>query len=233
MEKPVRDTRVGLLPPKLAQILLNFGEWIARETDPKIKKTLVVFDPFCGTGVIPMEALLRKWPVYASDNSLKAVNGCEKNLDWIRKEYEIFKKDTASVVWKQDATKAFTLSDSKGSSLPNMIVTETTLGPGLTDRPTAKDAAKMKTECEDIEIGFLENAAKTLPGIPIVATFPVWYLKSGPLFLEKTWKKLESIGYTAVLPPGIKSDAPDRKSIVYRRPDQTVGREIVILKPII
>jgi hypothetical protein len=28
MGKPVRDTGVGLLPPKLAQILLNFGSWL-------------------------------------------------------------------------------------------------------------------------------------------------------------------------------------------------------------
>ena len=227
MDKPVRDTRVGLLPPKLAQILLNFGEWIAHETNPKAKKTLTIFDPFCGTGVIPMESLLRGWPVYGSDNSLKAVNGCEKNLEWLRKEYHILKKDTASTIWKQDATKEFDLKD-----LPNVIVTETTLGPGLTDKPTAKDAAKMKTACEDIEIGFLQNAAATLPGIPIVATFPVWHLKSGPLFLEKTWKKLADIGYEAVLPPGIKSESPERVSIVYRRADQVVGREIVILKPI-
>ncbi len=227
MEKPVRDTRVGLLPPKLAQILLNFGEWSVRMTNPKAKKTLSIFDPFCGTGVIPMESLLRGWPILASDNSLKAVNGCEKNLEWLRKEYKILKKDTASVVWKHDATKDFEMKE-----LPNVIVTETTLGPGLTDRPTAKDAAKMKTECEAIEIGFLENVAKNLPGVSVVATFPVWFLKTGPLYLEKTWKKLADIGFEPMLPPGIPSDNPERLSLLYRRPDQVVGREIVILRPL-
>lgn len=228
MHKPVRDTRVGLLPPKLAQIMLNLGNWIVRDIDPKAKKTLVVFDPFCGTGVIPMESLLRGWPVYASDASLKAVNGCEKNLEWIRKEEKILKRDVPSTVWKQDATKEFDLKEK-----PTVIVTETTLGPGLTDRPTAKDASKMKTECESIEIAFLENVAKTLPGVPVVATFPIWYLKSGPLFLEKTWKKLADIGFTAVLPGNMQGDQPDRLSLIYRRPDQIVGREIVILKPVV
>ncbi|HVW66566.1 MAG TPA: hypothetical protein VHA78_02430 [Candidatus Peribacteraceae bacterium] len=228
MHKPVRDTRVGLLPPKLAQMMLNLGNWIAHEIDPKAKKTITVFDPFCGTGVIPMESLLRGWPVLASDVSLKAVNGCEKNLEWIRKEEKILKKDVASTVWKQDATKDFDLKEK-----PQVIVTETTLGPGLTDRPTAKDAAKMKTECEAIEIAFLENVAKNLPNVPVVATFPVWYLKSGPLFLEKTWKKIEEIGFTPVLPGGMKGDQSDRLSLIYRRPDQLVGREIVILKPVI
>lgn len=225
MEKPVRDTRVGLLPPKLAQMLLNFGEWMVRSADPKAKKTLTVFDPFCGTGVIPMESLLRGWPVLASDVSLKAVNGCEKNIEWVRKEYKILKKDTAAYVWKQDATKPFEVPE-----MPHMIVTETTLGPGLTDRPTAKDAAKIRTECEAIEIGFLENVAETLPGVPVVATFPVWFLRTGPLYLEKTWKKLAEIGFKPVLPPGIKTDNPERTSLLYRRPDQVVGREVVFLK---
>jgi tRNA G10 N-methylase Trm11 len=227
MHKPVRDTRVGLLPPKLAQIMLNFGAWIVRDMNPKAKKTLSVFDPFCGTGVIPMEALLRGWPVYASDMSLKAVNGCEKNIEWVRKEYGILKKDVPVVLWKQDATKEFELKDT-----PNMIVTETTLGPGLIERPTAKDAAKIRTECEATEIEFLENVAKHLPGVPVVAMFPVWFLKTGPLYLEKTWKKLEDIGFKAVLPKHIKTDNPERTSLLYRRPDQVVGREIVMLMPI-
>lgn len=227
MEKPVRDTRVGLLPPKLAQIMLNFGAWTVREYTPKAKKTLTVFDPFCGTGVIPMEALLRGWPVLASDASLKAVNGCEKNIEWVRKEYKILKKDVSAEIWKHDATKAFEIKEA-----PHVIVTETTLGPGLTERPTAKDAAKIRTECEATEIEFLQNVAANLPGVPVVAMFPVWFLKTGPLYLEKTWKKLEDIGFKAVLPLGIPTDNPERTSLMYRRPDQVVGREIVMLMPI-
>jgi tRNA G10 N-methylase Trm11 len=227
MHKPVRDTRAGLLPPKLAQMLLNYGDWIAREINPALKKTITVFDPFCGTGVIPMEALLRKWPVLASDASLKAVNGCEKNLDWIRKEHEILKRDVPSTIWKQDATKPFELKEK-----PDVIVTETMLGPALGDRPTAKDAAKYRSDCDTLEIAFLENVAKTLPGVPVVAAFPVWYIKTGPVFLEQTWKKLEKIGFKAVFPQGTVSDIPDHTSLLYRRTDQFVGREIVILKPL-
>jgi hypothetical protein len=227
MEKPVRDTRVGLLPPKLAQIMLNLGYWVAREAKPSIKKTITVLDPFCGTGVIPMEALIREWPVLASDASQKAVTGCETNLDWIRKERKILKKDVTSETWKQDATKAFDLKH-----LPDVIVTETSLGPALSDRPNTKDAAKFRAECDALETAFLKNVAATLPGVPVVATFPVWYIKTGPVFLEKTWKSLEDIGFEAVLPPGAPSDIPGRTSLIYRRPDQFVGREIVILKPV-
>lgn len=232
MEKPVRDTRAGLLPPKLAQIMLNLGEWVARETSagskPKTRSSkLTVLDPFCGTGVIPMEALLRNWSVLASDASLKAVNGCEKNLDWMRKEWKILKRDVPSTVWKQDATKPFSLKDK-----PDAIVTETMLGPPLSDRPTSKDAQKFRSECDALEIAFLKNVSETLPGVPVVAMFPVWYVKTGMVRLEQVWKKLKDLGYEAVLPPGSPIVDPGRPSIVYRRAEQFVGREIVILKPL-
>jgi len=227
MEKPVRDTRAGLLPPKLAQILLNLGDWSVRQANPKAKKSLTVFDPFCGTGVIPMEALLRGWTVLASDASLKAVNGCEKNLDWIRKEFEIKKRDVPSTVWKQDATKPFALKEH-----PDVIVTETMLGPALNDRPNVKDVSKYRTESDALEIAFLKNVAASLPNVPVVAMFPVWYVKAGPVRLERVWKALPEIGFEAVLPSGAQADSPEHPSIVYRRADQFVGREIVVLRPI-
>ncbi len=232
MEKPVRDTRAGLLPPKLAQILLSLGTWAVQGTPSNEKRTtrnqkLTILDPFCGTGVIPMEALLKGWPVLASDLSLRAVNGCEKNLDWLRKEWKILKRDVPSLVWKQDATKQFQLKE-----LPNVVVTETMLGPPVSDRPLAKEVAKYRSACDALEIAFLQNASDTLPGVPLVVMFPVWYVKSGPVRLEQVWKKMKDIGYEAVLPPGSPIPDPARPSIVYRRADQFVGREIAILKPV-
>lgn len=231
MGKPVRDMHIGLLPPKLAQVLLNFGQWLVESRKDaaekkKRKPVYTVLDPFCGSGVIPMESLLRGWPVLASDSSLKAVNGCEKNLDWIRKEEKILKGDVKSTVWKQDATKAFELKE-----LPDMIVTETTLGFSLEKRPTQKEISSLRSESEKVEAGFIENAAKTLKGIPIACTFPVWMSATGPVFLEKIWKIIDECGYDLVLPPGVSTDVAIHKSLLYRRPDQFVGRQIVLLRP--
>lgn len=232
MQKPVRDTTTGLLPPKLAQILLNFGDWVARQGEQKQKETvkkkrkLTVLDPFCGTGVIPMEALLRGWTVYASDKSQKAVNGCTKNIDWLRKEEKILKKDVPSTVWKQDALKPFDFKET-----PDVIVTETSLGPPLTKRPPAKDAKKFKTENEKLQADFLKNASETLPGVPLVCIWPIWRQKTEAIRLEKIWKVIEELGYEAVLPHGITPENTERPTLVYRRPDQLVWREIVLLKP--
>ncbi len=229
IEKPVRDTTVGLLPPKLAQIMLNLGHWLVREecahAGKPVPKTLTVFDPFCGTGVIPLECLMRRWNVIASDKAEKAMLGTKKNIEWIRKQEDISKTAVLTAVWKQDATKPFS-----PPAQPDMIVTETSLGPALRSRPTSKDTQDMKSDSEKLEEAFLRNAAATLTGAPVVCTWPVWYYSRGPVRLERVWDKLASIGYEAVLPPGIVST--ERASLLYRRPEQFVGREIVLLRPL-
>jgi hypothetical protein len=51
--RPKRDAFVGMLPPKLAQTIVNLatGQSLA-------EKSHIILDPFCGTGVILQEALL-------------------------------------------------------------------------------------------------------------------------------------------------------------------------------
>ncbi len=242
MEKPVRDTTVGLLPPKLAQVLINFGMWVAsinqqsaKKSDVRLPaearakagspKSVTVLDPFCGTGVIPMECLLRGYAVLASDKSQKAVDGCEKNLDWLRRRQHILKTDVPSAVWKQDAAKPFALENK-----PTVIVTETTLGPALKDRPSLKEVQKHKSENEKVQEAFLKSAAGSLPGVPLVVTWPVWYYSRGPVQLERVWKTVEKLGFKAVLPPGMRESGA-HPTLLYRRPDQFVGREIVLLRP--
>ncbi|MSR86646.1 hypothetical protein EXS70_00520 [Candidatus Peribacteria bacterium] len=228
MEKPVRDTSVGLLPPKLAQILVNFGVWLAKKNQSP--GPMVILDPFCGTGVIPMECLMRGFTALASDKSEKAITGTTKNLEWLRKQFEISKTKAPSRVWKQDATKPF---DAKAhpelAKGVDAIVTETTLGPALTKRPTMKEVNTLRSDNEALQIGFLESAAASLPGVPIVCIWPVWYPSKAPVALEKVWKAAEKLGYQAVLPPTIEI-VDGRMSLLYRRPDQFVGREVVIFK---
>lgn len=224
MEKPVRDTTVGLLPPKLAQIMINFGLWLGKKKPEEESKIPIIFDPFCGTGVIPMECMIRKFPVLASDKSEKAVSGCTKNLDWMRKQFEIKKSDVPSRVWKQDATKKFELKETVDA-----IVTETSLGPALKDRPTMKEVQKLVSENEKLQADFLKNAAATLPGVPVVCSWPVWYASKTPVYLEKIWNVATDLGYQPILPPTIEI-VDNRMSLLYRRPEQIVGREIVLLR---
>ena len=224
--KPVRDTTVGLLPPKLAQMMLNFGEYIVKRMHGKLPKEVTMLDPFCGTGVVPIESLLRGWNVLASDISQKAVSGTSRNLEWTRKTYKIAKKDADSKVWKQDAIRPFALKE-----LPTMIVTEGTLGPNLRNKPGVKDAEKMARDIDSIAVGFLKNVGATLKKTPIVITFPVWFAQKRNVWLTKIWNAVREAGYKPVLPPHTTPTSPDRFSLLYKRADQVVAREIVLLMP--
>ena len=226
MEKPVRDTTVGLLPPKLAQVLLNFGAFLAKATDAK-PGTVTVFDPFCGTGVVPMEAMLMGMNVLASDVAEKAVKGTEKNVEWLRKTFKIAKKDIESLVWKQDATKTFAQKEK-----PAMVVTEGTLGPALKIRPTVKDAETYCKKAEELTAAFLKNVSETLPGTPVVMTLPIWYAQKKMIHLEKLWDRLPALKFRPVLPPHANPAVEGHFSLLYRRNDQFVGREIVLLAPV-
>lgn len=221
--KPHRDTKTGLMPPKLAQILLNFGIALTGESN---WEKMTVWDPFCGTGVIMLEALLRRAHVLASDKTEKAVKGCTKNLKWMRNKEKTPKAITHHI-WKQNALKECDLPKS-----PTLIVTETSLGPALKKSPTKKEIAALIREAEDLECGFFENMAHCRPDVPIVCTFPVYIGRDGTQhFLPKALEKIAKLGYRISCASNKLIRTTDRHSLLYLRPDQHVGREILCFLP--
>ena len=73
--RPQRDARQGMLPPKLARMMVN----IAR-TD----STSTLLDPFCGSGSILMEAGLLGLQTTGVDINRKAVQSSLGNWDWLK-----------------------------------------------------------------------------------------------------------------------------------------------------
>ena len=73
--RPKRDARVGMLPPKLAQIIINLA-------NPEPATT--VLDPFCGTGVSLQESLLMGLDAYGSDLEPRMIAYSQANLDWLK-----------------------------------------------------------------------------------------------------------------------------------------------------
>jgi tRNA (guanine10-N2)-dimethyltransferase len=72
--RPARSAKVGMLPPKLAQVMVN------------TTKASTVYDPFCGTGVVLQEALLMGRLAVGSDLSPEMVEASRRNLDWLTLE---------------------------------------------------------------------------------------------------------------------------------------------------
>ncbi|MBU1149254.1 hypothetical protein KKI23_04150, partial [Patescibacteria group bacterium] len=73
--RPSRDNHSGMIPPKLAKIMINLAG---------IKKTDSLLDPFCGSGTILQEAMLLGYrQIIGSDISDKAVRDSKNNIDWL------------------------------------------------------------------------------------------------------------------------------------------------------
>ena len=93
MDKPETDTEVGTLPPKLARMMVNFTA----------QNSGILWDPFCGSGTIPMEASMLGFNILASDINPKAVNTTEANIRWLSDEG--FAPDTMFESFRFDVMK--------------------------------------------------------------------------------------------------------------------------------
>lgn len=76
--RPKRDAFVGMLPPKLAQTIVNLA---AGPLPPTAKS--IALDPFCGTGVILQEALLMGYAAYGTDLEPRMIDYTRQNLEWL------------------------------------------------------------------------------------------------------------------------------------------------------
>lgn len=206
--RPKRDSRVGMLPPKLAQIIINLA-------NPATGST--VLDPFCGTGVILQEASLMGYNAYGSDLEARMVEYSQANIDWLAENYAL--PDIQFTIEKGDAT------DHTWSPLPNVIACETFLGRPLSSLPDRQTLQKIVQDCDTIHTKFLKNLAKqTKPGFRMCIAVPAWSMRNGFVHLP-TLDKLSSLGYNR-----IKFVHASQEELVYHRTDQIVGRELVVLE---
>ena len=94
IQRPGTNLEMGTLPPKLARMMVNFTG-ISSGT---------VWDPFCGSGTIPMEAAVLGFNFLDSDVDPKAIEDTENNTKWLFKE-EYISSDTLYQTFYLDITK--------------------------------------------------------------------------------------------------------------------------------
>ncbi len=205
-QRPARDARVGMLPPKLAQTIINLSEANTGQT---------LLDPFCGTGVLLQEALLMKMNVIGTDLEPKMIEYSQKNLDWLSAKTEITNKISLKVA---DATSA-TIDPGV-----NVIACETYLGRALTSLPDQESLHKITQDCNTIHKKFLQNIARqTAPGFRMCIAVPAWKTKNGFKHLP-VLDHLEELGYNRISFVHVET-----KDLIYHRKDQIVARELVVL----
>lgn len=218
--KPFRDAQAGMMPPKLAQIMINLASSQLQATNYKLQ---AILDPFCGSGTVLMEALLMGFSAIGSDSSNKMVEGAKKNIEWLRANFRI--ADHAKInIFTKDATK---LLSGDLNFLPLAIVTEPYLGPELSTFPAMAFLEKVIIELSDLYIKFFKNLRGLLQsGTLVVIIFPVWNkarLGGEKIRLaDRIIDKITSLGYSMA-----EFDPLKTTSLFYDRPGQVVGREIV------
>ena len=229
-QRPVRDDKVGMIPPKVAQIMLNLAGLSQDDT---------ILDPFCGFGTILQEALLLGYRVIGTDLNKKAVAASEKNLEWFRNRYKLPK-----------GKYHVEMSDAKEVSKPldnlvrigairyiSAIVTEGTLGPTYSQFPTKDEIDdNFKELLKLYKTSFSEFYKLIPPKGRVVLCLPA-YKNKDTYTLFPSLDPILELGYTIVdiIPQTLAKkfkflQITERGTAIYDRKDQIVARELVILQ---
>jgi len=212
--RPGRDARSGMLPPKVAQIMINLAG---------ANKTQLLLDPFCGSGTVLTEALLLGFRHLAgSDLSERAVADTKQNVAFIQKQFQLTGVNVAIAVG--DARQ---LSSGYKPAAVGAIVTEPYLGPAQRGNETHKQLSDAKSELLALYQNAFKQFAKVLKhGGRVVNVFPVWHGK--PIMDELQLRQIEKLGFKRVplLPKELAHFLTPRQSLVYRREGQRVEREV-------
>mgnify|MGYP001566814644 FL=1 len=230
--KPFRDPQAGMMPPKLAQMMINLASSPLQATSYKLQ---AIIDPFCGSGTILMEALLMGFGAIGSDSSNKMTEGSKKNVEWLRTNFKIadsaknniFTKNACSLSKAdfQPYQLQATTAKAGQASYDLSIVTEPYLGPELSTFPAVQFLERVISELSDLYIRFFKNLGGLLRAdTPIVIIFPVWNKGKGEKIrlTDRIIDKITSLGYSRT-----EFDPLKTTSLFYERPGQVVGREIV------
>lgn len=204
-DRPGRDAFIGMLPPKLAQIMISLA-----------KPNTALLDPFCGTGVVLMEAALQGLAITGSDINPRMIKYTKRNLDWLAQNYNVSPK--IRELTTADATKH------EWQKPVDCVVCETYLGKPLTSLPNRQILQPIMDECNKITHDFLKNLANQLSsGARCTIAIPAWKTQNSLISLPVV-DDLKKMGYNRV-----SFSYTNDLDFFYHRPDQIVARELLVL----
>jgi len=203
-DKPKRDAKNGMLPPKLAQTMINLAG-----------ETKIIYDPFCGTGTVLMEGLLMGKEVIGSDLNQMMVNFTNENIKWLRQEENTGK---ALLTFQKDATK---LVQNEIPEDIDAIITEGYLGRPFLNTPTPAQIEQSFKELLEMHKNWLSTIHKiTSKDITIVMCKTGYRVNERILHMPNFKETIEKIGFKIT------------ETFTYERSTQIVIRDIIILKKI-
>jgi tRNA (guanine10-N2)-dimethyltransferase len=229
-ERPKRDAKVGMLPPKLAQIIINLAAGQLPEdklqnicgipADQEIPLTLLnqsVLDPFCGTGVVLQEAALMGYYPFGTDLEQRMIEYSDKNLEWLiggdsrlhSIDFRLHQGDATTAQWKEI----------------DFVASETYLGRPFTSMPSAEILTQTIADCNLIIKKFLQNIHGQLEvGTRLCLAVPAWQTKRDQFKHLPLIDQISDLGYNRV---SFEHAGDDQ--LIYYRPDQIVARQLIVI----
>ena len=221
--RPARDAKVGMLPPKLAQILINLCG--------KLPEEARVLDPFCGTGVVLQEAAIMGYVPYGTDLNERMVEYSKKNLSWLfnernRKRFKIL----PDLIQKKDQIlNAISVGDATNFTWEgeiDAVAFEGYLGAPMSKPPVDIKFKTEKAKCREIAMGFLKNITPQIKsGTPVVMALPAWLRENGKYAGLNILDEIQEMGYNFE-----KFQDLSQSDLLYYREGQIVAREIIVIR---
>jgi len=216
--RPKRDARVGMLPPKLAQTIVNLA---VGQATPTVETA--VLDPFCGTGVVLQEASLMGFGIYGTDLEPRMIAYTGDNLKWLEDTFVRSKplndEKSACALEVGDATTH------RWQPMPNFVASEVYLGQPLSSWPAPEKLRTIVGTCNVIIEKFLHNISNQLVrGTRLCLAVPAWQSPAGHFSHLPLLDHLAEMGYNRVSFEHVRTE-----ELVYYRPDQLVARELLVI----
>lgn len=211
--RPKRDAKVGMLPPKLAQLIVNLAIGRLDEATAPI----TILDPFCGTGVLLQEAALMGYNIYGTDIEQRMIDYSHANLVWLNDTHKLAKieatlevGDATNYSWNEPFT---------------VVAAEGYLGQPFTGFPSPEKLNDVTNTCNLIAKEFLKNLREQIPsGTRIAIGLPAWQRPNGEFVHLKLLDSLDDLGYNRV-----SFAHTNAEELLYYRPDQVVARELLVI----
>ena len=207
--RPARDAKVGMLPPKLAQVIINLA------TENKNKGILL--DPFCGTGVILQEAMLMGYHCLGTDISDRMIDYSNRNLLWLKTQHE---KLPSYHLAQADATKF------SWQPRPSFVASEIFLGAALSAPPSDIQLQDLKQQSKSLLLRFLRNLLPQISKDTTIAlAIPAWRRLNSTYSHLDIIDDLTDLGYNV---KKFKHLTPN--DLLYFREGQVVARQLIVLR---
>ena len=245
--RPARDAKNGMLPPKLAQILVNLCG--------SLRPGATVLDPFCGTGVVLQEAILMGYRAYGTDKSERIVGFAKKNLDWLMRSNLAIGKGLSNSgteaaqspfegpkTWlsgPERPEKGALRASAKPIELACADATDFTwrqpidavafegyLGPPMSNPPADIKLKSVMADIYPLYYHTLRNLSSQIKsGTPVVMAVPAWLRPDGRYQRLNLLDEIDNLGYNV-----IKYQNLSQNDLLYFRDGQVVAREIIVLR---